>query len=334
MQQTVTLGEHLASELESNPGLVGISQAIEDLALAGLSISNLVGKGALAGVFGSAQTENIQGEIQKKLDVISNDVMIDTLSGSGHWAGLASEEMDEVLPIESEDRGEFLCLFDPLDGSTNIEVNVTIGTIFSILRNPQGRNKPSEADFLQPGKRQIAAGYLVYGPSTTLVLTLGRGVNGFTLDRDSGKYLLSHPDMGVPEATREYAVNASNQRFWAAPVRRYIDECNEGSDGPRGRDFNMRWVGAMVADVHRMLCRGGVFLYPWDSRDPAKPGKLRLLYEVNPMSMLVEQAGGMATTGTRRLMDIEPETLHQRVPTILGSREEVERLIRYHRENG
>ena len=186
MQQTVTLGEHLASELESNPGLVGISQAIEDLALAGLSISNLVGKGALAGVFGSAQTENIQGEIQKKLDVISNDVMIDTLSGSGHWAGLASEEMDEVLPIESEDRGEFLCLFDPLDGSTNIEVNVTIGTIFSILRNPQGRNKPSEADFLQPGKRQIAAGYLVYGPSTTLVLTLGRGVNGFTLDRDSG----------------------------------------------------------------------------------------------------------------------------------------------------
>ena len=246
---------------------------------------------------------------------------------------MASEEMDHPYTIPHRyPKGEFLLLFDPLDGSSNIDVNVSIGTIFSVLRLPEGVGEPQEAHFLQPGTKQVAAGYAVYGPSTLLVLTVGDGVACFTLDKEIGSWWLTTERMQVPEQTREFAINASNARHWQAPVKRYVDELLAGRDGPRGVDFNMRWVASMVADVHRVLCRGGIFMYPRDNRDPDKPGKLRLLYEANPMSFLVEQAGGAATNGTQRIMDVVPSTLHERVAVILGSKSEVERVTAYHRE--
>jgi fructose-1,6-bisphosphatase I len=244
---------------------------------------------------------------------------------------MASEEMDTVFPVsEHYPRGEYLLLFDPLDGSSNIDVDVTIGTIFSVLQLPKNAGEVSEADFLQAGAKQVAAGYCVYGPQTQLVLTLGHGVAVFTLDREQGSFVLTQSDLQIPPSTSEFSINMSNLRHWAPPVKRYIDECLQGKDGPRGRDFNMRWVGSMVADVHRILMRGGVFLYPWDQREPNKPGKLRLLYEANPMSLLVEQAGGAATNGSQRILDIVPTSLHERCSVMLGSREEVELLQRYH----
>ena len=278
-----------------------------------------------------AGTGNVQGEVQKKLDVIANDVLIHANEWGGHLAAMASEEMDTVFPVsEHYPRGEYLLLFDPLDGSSNIDVDVTIGTIFSVLQLPKNAGEVSEADFLQAGAKQVAAGYCVYGPQTQLVLTLGHGVAVFTLDREQGSFVLTQSDLQIPPSTSEFSINMSNLRHWAPPVKRYIDECLQGKDGPRGRDFNMRWVGSMVADVHRILMRGGVFLYPWDQREPNKPGKLRLLYEANPMSLLVEQAGGAATTGSQRILDIVPASLHERCSVMLGSREEVELLQRYH----
>jgi fructose-1,6-bisphosphatase I len=223
-------------------------------------------------------------------------------------------------------------VFDPLDGSSNIDVNVSIGTIFSVLRKVNNHRGVSEEDFLQPGKQQAAAGYCVYGPQTTLVLTVGEGVAMFTLDRELGSWVLTADQVQVPADTREFAANMSNMRHWAPPMKRYIDECLAGKEGPRGKDFNMRWVASMVADVHRILTRGGVFLYPWDKREPDKPGKLRLLYEANPMSFLIEQAGGMATNGTQRILDIVPTKLHERVSVMLGSKNEVERVTAYHVE--
>ena len=291
-------------------------------------------KGALGDVLGSAGTGNVQGEVQKKLDVIANDVLIHANEWGGHLAAMASEEMDTVFPVsEHYPRGEYLLLFDPLDGSSNIDVDVTIGTIFSVLQLPGNVGEVSEAQFLQAGARQVAAGYCVYGPQTQLVLTVGHGVAVFTLDREQGSFVLTQDDLKIPASTSEFSINMSNLRHWAPPVKRYIDECLQGKDGPRGRDFNMRWVGSMVADVHRILMRGGVFLYPWDQREPNKPGKLRLLYEANPMSLLVEQAGGAATNGKQRILDIAPSSLHERCSVMLGSREEVELLQRYHAES-
>ena len=245
---------------------------------------------------------------------------------------MASEEVETVHQIPFDyPRGGYLLLFDPLDGSSNIDINVTVGTIFSVLRNPQEKDKdPSEEDFHQPGREQVAAGYAIYGPSTQLVLTVGNGVHAFTLDREMGGFLYTHPFMTVPEQTREYAINASNRRYWEPPVRRYIDELQQGRDGPRGADFNMRWVASMVADVHRVLTRGGIFMYPLDEKCRDKGGKLRLMYEANPMAMLIEQAGGAATTGRERILDVVPRRLHQRVPVILGSRSEVARVTAYH----
>jgi fructose-1,6-bisphosphatase I len=246
---------------------------------------------------------------------------------------MASEEMDEVYPIPTKyPLGKYLLVFDPLDGSSNVDINISVGTIFSILRAPVPNRAASMADFLQPGTQQVCAGYALYGSSTMLVLTMGHGVNGFTLDREVGEFLLTHPDMKVPEETREFAINASNRRFWEPPVARYVEECLAGVEGPRGKDFNMRWVASMVAEVHRILTRGGVFMYPRDTKDPSKPGKLRLLYEANPMSMIVEQAGGASSTGYERILDLKPEGLHQRVPVILGSKKEVETIVSYHKE--
>ncbi len=306
---------------------------LEVVARACKSISHAVNKGALGGVLGAAQTENVQGEIQKKLDIIANEVLIEANEWGGHLAAMASEEMEDIYVVPNRyPQGEYLLLFDPLDGSSNIDVNVSIGTIFSVLRKPDGA-AVSEADFLQSGSQQVAAGYCVYGPQTTLVLTVGRGVAMFTLDREQGSFVLTQEHVTVPEDTQEFAINMSNMRHWDAPTRRYIDECLLGAEGVRGKNFNMRWIASMVADVHRILTRGGVFMYPWDKREPHKPGKLRLMYEANPMSWLIEQAGGASTNGHQRIMDIAPAQLHQRVSVVLGSKNEVERLTRYYAED-
>ena len=304
---------------------------LEVVARACKSISHAVNKGALGGVLGSAGSQNVQGEVQKKLDIIANEVLIDANEWGGHLAAMASEEMEAIHVVPNRyPKGEYLLLFDPLDGSSNIDVNVSIGTIFSVLKMPEGDRGVEEEDFLQPGSHQVAAGYCVYGPQTTMVLTVGDGVAMFTLDRELGSFVLTQDDLRIPDDTQEFAINMSNLRHWDAPVRRYIDECLAGKDGPRGKNFNMRWVASMVADVHRIMMRGGVFMYPWDKREPNKPGKLRLMYEANPMSWLIEQAGGAATNGRQRILDVQPQQLHERVSVILGSKNEVERVTRYH----
>ena len=305
---------------------------LEVVARACKSISHAVNKGALGGVLGSASTENVQGEVQKKLDIIANEVLIEANEWGGHLAAMASEEMDSIYAVPNRyPQGEYLLLFDPLDGSSNIDVNVSIGTIFSVLKKPEGHVAVQEADFLQAGSAQVAAGYCVYGPQTTLVMTVGDGVAMFTLDREQGSFVLTQEHLQIPADTKEFAINMSNMRHWDEPVKHYIDECLAGKSGPRGKDFNMRWVASMVADVHRILTRGGVFMYPWDKREPDKPGKLRLMYEANPMSWLVEQAGGAATNGVQRILDIQPTQLHQRVSVFLGSKNEVDHVTELHR---
>jgi fructose-1,6-bisphosphatase I len=304
---------------------------LEVVARACKRISHAVNKGALGEVLGTAGSENVQGEVQKKLDIIANEVLIEANEWGGHLAAMASEEMDSIYLVPNRyPQGEYLLLFDPLDGSSNIDVNVSIGTIFSVLKKPEGSQGVSEADFLQPGSQQVAAGYCVYGPQTTLVLTVGDGVAMFTLDREQGSFVLTEEHVQIPADTKEFAINMSNMRHWAEPVKRYIDECLQGKEGPRGKDFNMRWIASMVADVHRILTRGGVFMYPWDKREPDKAGKLRLMYEANPMAWLVEQAGGAATDGKQRILDVPVTKLHQRVPVFLGSKNEVERVTGYH----
>jgi fructose-1,6-bisphosphatase I len=304
---------------------------LEVVARACKSISQAVNKGALGGVLGSASSENVQGEVQKKLDIIANEVLIEANEWGGHLAAMASEEMDAIYVVPNRyPKGEYLLLFDPLDGSSNIDVNVSIGTIFSVLKMPEDDRGVDEGDFLQAGRQQVAAGYCVYGPQTTLVLTVGDGVAMFTLDREQGSFVLTEENVRIPDDTQEFAINMSNMRHWDEPVKRYVNECLAGKEGPRGKDFNMRWIASMVADVHRILTRGGIFMYPWDKREPNKPGKLRLMYEANPMAWLIEQAGGMATDGQRRILDIPPGKLHERVSVILGSRNEVERVTSYH----
>ncbi|WP_442968767.1 class 1 fructose-bisphosphatase [Ramlibacter sp.] len=332
----VSLTRYLVEQQRTHGHIPGqLRLLIEVVARACKRISHHVNKGALGDVLGTAGTGNVQGEIQKKLDIIANEVLIEANEWGGHLAGMASEEMEGIYVVPNRfPKGEYLLLFDPLDGSSNIDVNVSIGTIFSVLKMPEDDRGVDEGDFLQCGHRQVAAGYCVYGPQTTLVLTVGDGVAMFTLDREQGSFMLTQEDVRIPEDTREFAINMSNMRHWDAPVKRYIDECLAGTEGPRGKDFNMRWVASMVADVHRILTRGGIFMYPWDKREPEKPGKLRLMYEANPMGWLVEQAGGAATNGRERILDIHPGKLHERVSVILGSKNEVERVTRYHLEAG
>ncbi len=307
---------------------------LEVVARACKSIATAVGKGALGGVLGDAGTGNVQGEAQKKLDVLSNEILLEANEWGGHLAGLASEEMDHAHAIPNNyPRGNYLLLFDPLDGSSNIDVNVSVGTIFSVLRCPDGVTEPRDEHFLQPGTEQVAAGYCVYGPSTMLVLSFGRGTHAFTLDREQGSFILTRADIRIPEETQEFAINMSNQRHWEAPMQAYIDELLAGKTGPRGKDFNMRWVASMVADVHRILSRGGVFMYPIDAKCRDKGGRLRLMYEANPMAFIVEQAGGACSTGRGRMLEVQPEALHQRVPVFLGSKHEVAQAERQHREH-
>jgi fructose-1,6-bisphosphatase I len=328
---SVSLTRYLIEEQRAGRIDAELRQLIAVVARACTSISIAVSKGALGGVLGDAGTGNVQGEAQKKLDVLSNDILLEANAWGGHLAACASEEMDHSQPIpDAYPRGGFLLLFDPLDGSSNIDVNVSVGTIFSVLRCPEGVECAGDEHFLQPGRDQVAAGYCIYGPSTMLVLTTGHGTHAFTLDREQGMFVLTQRDMKIPEETKEFAINVSNQRHWEPPMQAYVADLLAGSEGPRGKDFNMRWIASMVADVHRILTRGGIFIYPWDNKDPGKPGKLRLMYEANPMALLVEQAGGAASTGRERILDLAPDQLHQRVPVFLGSKQEVAAAERYH----
>jgi fructose-1,6-bisphosphatase len=325
--------EAFVVEEQRRGGAGGASAVLLDVADGVKAIAAVLARAALSGAAGDAQSENVQGERQKKMDVLANELLLDACARGGHLAAVASEEMRAPhLVSDGPTDAAYLLAMDPLDGSSNLDVNVTVGTIFSVLRRPEGLRLGPGA-FLQPGARQACAGYALYGPSTMLVLTTGRDVSGFTLDAVAGEFVLTHPGMRIPEETREFAINTSNARYWEPPVRRYVDECVAGRAGPRGADFNMRWVGSMVADVHRLLVRGGTFMYPRDTRNPARPGKLRLLYEASPMAMIVEQAGGVASTGRGRLLDVVPGEVHERVPVILGSRREVERLASYHADH-
>ncbi|MGA2188647.1 MAG: class 1 fructose-bisphosphatase [Steroidobacteraceae bacterium] len=328
-----TLSKFLIQQLTGIDGATDLSALLVDVAAAVKAISAMTAKGALGGFLGELGTQNVQGETQQKLDVLANEVMLRSCDWGGLVAGMASEELDDPYPIPSEHaRGRYLLVFDPLDGSSNTDVNVSVGTIFSVLRHDKPE-APEVADFLQPGRQQVAAGYAIYGPATMLVITVGKGTHGFTLDREIGNFILTHPNLQIPADTSEFAINTSNARFWEPPVHRYVTECQAGKTGDRGRDFNMRWIASMVAEVHRILMRGGVFMYPKDTKDQTRPGRLRLLYEANPISMLVEQAGGGASTGSQRVLEVAPESLHQRIPLILGSRNEVERIARYHAEH-
>jgi fructose-1,6-bisphosphatase I / sedoheptulose-1,7-bisphosphatase len=327
-----TLSKFLIEQLRGTDDGGALAALLVDVAAAVKAIAAMTAKGALGGYHGAIETTNVQGETQKKLDVLTNEVMLRHCEWGGLVAGMASEEMADPHPIPVEfERGRYLLVFDPLDGSSNIDVNVAVGTIFSVLRHA-GPAAPDTADYLKPGREQAAAGYAIYGPSTMLVLTVGKGTHGFTLDREVGNFVLTHQSLAIPEETGEFAINTSNERFWEPPVQRYVRECKAGKTDIRGRDFNMRWIASFVAEVHRILMRGGVFMYPRDLKDPAKPGRLRLLYEASPIGFVVEQAGGLASTGRGRILDVKPAALHERVPVILGSRAEVERIERYHRE--
>jgi len=318
--------------VSTKPKGAAIPVGLQDLLLAVVNtcstLSHEVAQGALIGLLGSAGSGNVQGEVQQKLDIIANDQLIDGVKGCKSLAGLASEEME--LPVAVQGTGDYLLLFDPLDGSSNIDVNVSIGTIFSILKKQDPSAPMQTSDFLLSGRHQVAAGYVVYGPQTTMALTLGDGVVMFTLNKEIGEFLLIKDAVTISPSTKEFAINMSNMRHWADPVRRYVEECLAGTTGVRDKDFNMRWIASMVADVHRVLSRGGVFMYPWDKRDPKKAGKLRLMYEANPMSFLVEQAGGASINGTQTIMDLKPTGLHERVSVMLGSKEEIDRLKQYH----
>ncbi|MGP5408001.1 class 1 fructose-bisphosphatase [Psychrobacter celer] len=321
----------LANYLDAHAKDPALSDVITTVTEVGKTISGLLKKGALADILGEAGNQNVQGEEQKKLDVLANDLLLDALAKNTHCAGVASEELDDATPANAD--GSLLVLFDPLDGSSNIDINMAVGTIFSILPYERQGQNSENSDFLQAGNQQLAAGYLLYGTSTVLALTIADNVVMFSLDPDSGDYILINDHVQIAADTSEYAINASNYRYWLAPMQQYIDELIAGKTGVRGRDFNTRWVAAMVGDVHRILCRGGLFTYPFDTKYPNKAGKLRLMYEANPMSLLIERAGGEATDAINRILDIEPTDIHQRVPVVLGSKNEVNYVKDLHVEH-
>jgi fructose-1,6-bisphosphatase I len=322
--------KRLNSQLQDDGAPLELILLIRTLLAGCKEISFRVSQGALAGVLGSTLSENVQGETQKKLDVISNQILKDILIDSGYVKALSSEEEDDVVPCNPD--GKYLVSFDPLDGSSNTDINSLIGTIFSITHAPQWMDPDDPSAFLQPGTQIVAAGYVLYGPSAMLAMTTGKGTHLYTLDKTHGGFLLTKPNIQVPQDTNEYAINASNQRHWEENMQEYIGDLLAGTDGPRGKDFNMRWVAAMVGDIHRVLCRGGVFLYPKDARDPDKDGKLRLLYEANPMAFLIEQAGGLASTGKKRIMEVMPTDIHQRIPVLIGSKNEIEACLKYYQK--
>lgn len=320
--------QNLSQFLNSQPSEQGLNAVINVLAQTCIEIADKVRMGEMAGILGEAQAQNVQGEDQKKLDVIANDLLKEALNSEPTVKGLASEE--EPDPVACNKQGDYLVLFDPLDGSSNIDVNVTVGTIFSILKAPKDCDGAQEEAYLQAGQHQVAAGYVLYGPSTILVLTTGNGVASFTLDPHSNQFLLQKENIQIPSSTKEFAINMSNQRFWNPPMQNYVADLLKGEEGPLEKRYNMRWIAAMVAEIHRILVRGGIFMYPYDNRDPKKPGKLRLMYEANPMGMIVEQAGGKNSTAHDDILQIQPEAIHQRVSVIMGSKDEVEKVESYH----
>jgi fructose-1,6-bisphosphatase I / sedoheptulose-1,7-bisphosphatase len=343
LSNRLTLTQYLIEHRRRFPEATGDFNAlILDVALACKAIAKAVACGELGSMLGRQPGEagaclNVQGEQQMKLDVVSNEIFLRMNQWGGHLAGMASEELERPYPIPTRyPRGKYLLLFDPLDGSGNIDVNVSVGSIFSVLRAPADaiQGELREEHFLQPGSRQVAAGYALYGPATMLILSVGEGVAGFTLDPVLGEFMLTHPQLQVPEDTQEFAINASNRRFWEPPVQRYVEECQAGREGARGKDFNMRWIASLVAEAHRILMRGGVFLYPRDNKEPHRAGRLRLLYEANPIGFIIEQAGGRASTARQPVLGVQPQSLHQRVGLVFGSRREVERIERYHAEPG
>ena len=332
---TKTLTRFLIEEQRRfNHATGGFTALVNDVRLACKRIARVIARGALSDALGTAGTSNVQGETQMKLDILANEIFVRTTEWGGQLMGMLSEEMEDPYPIPAEfPRGRYLLLFDPLDGSSNIDVNVSVGSIFSVLRCPEGVSEPSERDFLQPGTQQVCAGYAIYGPSTMLVLTTGRGVNGFTLDREIGEFMLTHPELTIDPDTSEFAINASNSRYWEPAIKRYVNECLAGKAGPRGRDFNMRWIASLVAETHRILMRGGVFMYPRDRKELSRNGRLRLLYEANPIGFLIEQAGGRASTGHGPILEVPPQAAHERIGFVFGARHEVERIERYHRDH-
>ncbi len=327
-----TLQEFLADPSGGVQHPPQLAALLHDVASAVIAIARMTTRGALGGYLGAHGARNVHGETQQRLDVLAHEAVLDHCMRSGSVAAIVSEELEQPQILRAAESARYLLAVDPLDGSSNIDVNLSVGTIFSVLKRPRTQALVS-ADFLQPGHEQVAAGYAIYGPSTMLVLTLGNGTHGFTLDRERGAFTLTHPELQIADQTQEFAINTSNARFWEAPVQRYVSECQAGHSGTRGRDFNMRWIASLVAEAHRILMRGGVFLYPRDHKHPPKAGRLRLMYEANPVAWLIEQAGGSASTGRGRLLDLAPDDLHQRVPVIFGSRHEVERIERYHHEH-
>jgi fructose-1,6-bisphosphatase I / sedoheptulose-1,7-bisphosphatase len=327
-----TLSKFLIQQLTGIPGASDLGALLVDVAAAVKAISAMTAKGALHAHPGEHSGRNVTGAAPQRLDRLAHELLIRSCEWGGLLAGMLSEELAEPYAIPGEyTRGPYLLSFDPLDGSSNTDVNVSVGTLFSVLRHERSE-LPCPADYLQPGVRQVAAGYALYGPATLMVITVGKGTHGFTLDREIGNFILTHPDLQIPPDSSEFAINTSNARFWEPPVQRYVSECQAGKSGIRGRDFNMRWIASLVAEVHRILMRGGVFMYPRDTRGRARPGRLRLLYHANPISLLIEQAGGRSTTGSERLMEVAPDSLHQGVPLIMGSHNEVQRIERYHAE--
>ncbi|QLY28009.1 class 1 fructose-bisphosphatase [Nocardia huaxiensis] len=329
-----TLTRYTIESEHRHPGSSGEFSALLNVVVTATKmIANQVTRGAIVGSLGAVEPGNLPITVHRKMDAIAHDIMIAESQWTGPLSALVSEQMDGFHLVPSEyRRGKYLLAFDALDGSSNIDVNLPVGTIFSVLRAPEDGREPTREDFLQPGAQQVCAGFTLYGPATMLVLTVGQGVDGFTLDREIGAFVLTHPKMRIPEDTKGFAINAANERFWERPVRRYVHECLEGVDGPRGRDFNMRWVASLVADTFHILTRGGLYMYPRDTRHPERPGRVSLLYGANPIAFIVEQAGGAATTGHERVLEVRPEELHQKIPFIFGSRNEVERIERYHRE--
>lgn len=332
MQSGMTLKQSLKQQQKAGHQIAdSLIELIVETTVACKEIAAKIDRASLEGALGVAGTENVQGEEQKKLDIITNDVMFDHLKTVGLLAGMGSEEMDDPMDIPTEfDRGDYLIFFDPLDGSSNIDVNISVGTIFSIVKNPKGTDKPALEDYLQNGTQQLAGGFVVYGPATTLVMTTGNGVQMYTLDKSVGEWVMVKDQVTIPEDTKEFAINMSNQRYWEPAMKSYIDDCIAGETGPLGKNYNMRWVASMVAEVFRILTRGGIFMYPVDEKNRKNGGKLRLMYEANPISFIVEQAGGMSSTGYERIMEIESKGLHQRCSVILGSKNEVAKVVEYH----
>jgi fructose-1,6-bisphosphatase I len=328
MTNAIDLLTYLDHWSTTDVGRRDVADVVAAMAKAGGEIARVVGMGDLAGPLGEPTGKKNGVHVQKQIDLISNGLVLSALKGAP-VAAVASEELEEAVALDRS--ASLIVAVDPMDGSANIDTNASVGTIFSILPSaPERANGTDSPRFLQPGVNQLAAGMFIYGPQTLFALTLGKGTDIFTYDWEHRVFGLSNPGVAIPPRTREYAINASNHRHWDEPIRTYVDDCLTGVDGPRREDFNMRWIGSPVAEIYRILTRGGIYLYPGDKRPGFQHGRMRLLYEANPIALLIEHAGGSASSGTERILNLIPESLHQRVPLVVGSRHEVDYVVRLH----